>query len=452
MGNFHFIAVGGAVMHQLAILLKKQGNQVTGSDDVIFDPAKTNLQQHGILPQEIGWNPTLIHKNLDAIILGMHARIDNPELLRAQELNIPVYSFPEFIFKQSLNKKRVVVGGSHGKTTTTAMIIHALTVTGKKFDYLVGSKLDGLDYMVDIHPEHDLIIIEGDEYLSSPLDLRSKFLHYHPHIAILTGIAWDHINVFPTYESYLDTFREFVKSIDDALIYNIEDEEVKKLVGATPTKCLKQPYKTLEFNILNGIASVLFQGKTYPMKIFGRHNFSNMSSAMSVCKELGVNEDTFLTAMQSFGGTAKRLEKIWKDEEKNVSIYRDFAHAPSKVKATVQAVREQFPKEKIVALFEIHTYSSMQDNFLSEYKDSLNGCDVAAVYLDEESLRIKQKEKIPADRIFADFNFNNLGVFYEPTQIKAFLINQYAPNTVFLLMSSGHLGGLNFVKLFSEMT
>lgn len=450
MKKYHFIAVGGAVMHQMAILLKKQGNIVTGSDDAIFDPAKTNLQQHGILPLTLGWNPNLITKDIDCIILGMHARNDNPELVKAKELGITIYSFPEFIYNQSIHKKRIVVGGSHGKTTTTAMIIHALTICGQHFDYLVGSKLDDLDYMVDLNPSNKLIIIEGDEYLSSPIDLRSKFLHYQPHVAIITGIAWDHINVFPTFESYLATFSKFMTTVSEKLIINEEDEELMKLINNTNLHCEIQRYTSLDFEITEGISSVKYQDKLYQMKIFGQHNFSNMASAMYACETVGITKTDFLNAMMTFGGTAKRLEKIFESKSKNLTVYRDFAHAPSKVKATVAATRTQFPNRKLIALFELHTFSSMQSNFLEEYKNSLKGADFAGVYIDDEALKIKRMEKHSSKKIKDAFDFDKLEILDSKDDIIAFMKNLPKENAVYLLMSSGHLGGLNFVKWFEE--
>ena len=450
MKKYHFIAVGGAVMHQMAILLKKQGNQVSGSDDAIFDPAKTNLQKFGILPQELGWNEHIITPDLDCIILGMHARADNPELIKAKALGIPVYSFPEFIYNQSIHKKRIVVGGSHGKTTTTAMIIHALKSQSISFDYLVGSKLDDLDYMVDLNPDHNIIVIEGDEYLSSPLDLRSKFLHYKPHVAIITGIAWDHINVFPTFESYLNTFKLFMESVTEALILNNEDEALLNLEKITAIKCSVIHYETLPFEINNGISIINYNNERFTLKIFGKHNISNMASAMHACKTVGISENDFLKSMETFGGTAKRLEKIFEINDKNFTVYRDFAHAPSKVKATVAATREQFPHRTLIAIFELHTFSSLQTNFLNEYHKSLEGADFAAIYIDEEALALKRMERHTEMQLLQAFEFENLHILNQKEDILNFLDGMPIENCVFLLMSSGHLGGLNFVKFFSE--
>lgn len=450
MKRYHFIAVGGAVMHQMAILLKKQGNIVSGSDDAIFDPAKSNLQKFGILPLELGWNVDIITTDLDCIILGMHARADNPELIKAKALNIPVYSFPEFIFKQSTDKKRLVVGGSHGKTTTTAMIIHALKAKKLQFDYLVGSKLDDLDFMVDLNPENKIIVIEGDEYLSSPIDLRSKFLHYKPHIAIITGIAWDHINVFPTFESYLATFKLFMESVSDTLILNKEDDELLNLEKKTDIKCPVIHYETLPFEINDGLTTIQFSNKNYNLKIFGKHNISNMASAMHACKAIGISENDFLESMQSFGGTAKRLEKIYELPEKKCTVYRDFAHAPSKVKATVAATRAQFPNRKLIAIFELHTFSSLQTDFLNEYKKSLEGADFASVYIDDEALALKRMERHTQTQLLEAFDYENLQILNHKEDILNFMNRMPMENCVYLLMSSGHLGGLNFVKWFSE--
>src|SRR6201996_2797919 len=378
--NVHFIAIGGSVMHQLAIALKRKGYTVTGSDDEIFEPARTNLQQEGLLPAVMGWQPALIHPGLDAVILGMHAKADNPELLRARELALPIYSFPEYIYQESRDKSRVVVGGSHGKTTTTAMIMTVLQHAGFDFDYLVGARLEGFPQSVNI-TRAPLIVCEGDEYPASALEKRPKFHFLFPHIAIITGIAWDHINVFPTFENYLDQFRIFIDKIEPGgvLIYNETDPVLKKLVEEHPGNNVRKigygvPANTIE----NGITVVTLEGHEGALKVFGEHNLLNLHAAYLVAKELGMGVVEFLAGIGQFTGAAKRLELVGRNE--TVNVYRDFAHAPSKVKATIQAVKMQFPDRKLIAVLELHTYSSLNEEFLSQYHGSLDPADEAAVF------------------------------------------------------------------------
>jgi len=417
MQYFHFIAIGGAVMHQLASHLRNQGNRVSGSDDAIFEPAKSNLEKLGLMPEQIGWFPEKITTNIDAIILGMHAKSDNPELIKAQELGLKIYSFPEFIFEQCKDKTRIAIAGSHGKTSITSMIMHLLRTNQKAFDYLVGAKLDGFDFMVKTSNDAPLMVIEADEYLTSPLDLRSKFLHYHPHIAIISGIAWDHINVFPTFEAYLETFRKFILSIqpDGYLIYNSDDEELVKMINQ------------------------------YPITIFGSHNFANLKAAFEVGKLVGIAEDDILINFQSFQGAAKRLEKIKEDKAIQQTIFRDFAHAPSKVSATVKAVRERYKSRKIIAVFELHTYSSLQENFIEQYQHSLDAADVKILFLDEEALKIKNKQDLDEQWLKAQFADDSIFVFKNANTLKEKIEKELSGNCVLLLMSSGNFGGISFI-------
>lgn len=446
MQRFHFIAIGGAVMHQLASHLKNQGNNITGSDDAIYEPAKSNLEKLGLMPEHVGWFPEKITTDIDAIILGMHAKADNPELVKAQELGLKIYSFPEFVFEQCKDKTRIAVAGSHGKTSITSMIMHMLRVNRKEFDYLVGAKLDGFDFMVKTAETAPLMVIEADEYLTSPLDLRSKFLHYHPHIAIISGIAWDHINVFPTFDDYLETFRKFILSIEAGgyLIYNAEDEVLVEMVSQLKPSLHLIPYSPFAFKAEDDESILLYNANKYPVHVFGSHNFANLKSAFEVGKIIGLTESQILESFQSFQGAAKRLEKIFDDKEKQLTIFRDFAHAPSKVKATVKAVRERYVNRKIIAVFELHTYSSLQENFIEQYAHSLDAADVRVLFLDEEALKIKNKQDLDENWLKAQFADDSILVFKDAAQLKEKIRSEKTDNCVVLLMSSGNFAGMSF--------
>ena len=446
--SFHFIAIGGAVMHQLAIYLHKQGNSISGSDDVIFNPAKANLEKFNLLPKEIGWSADNINADLDGIILGMHAKVDNPELLKAQALGIKIYSFPEFIYEHSKDKKRLVVAGSHGKTTITSMIMHILKSLEMNFDYLVGSQIKGFATMVKIS-DAPVIILEGDEYLSSPIDNRSKFLHYQPHIAIISGIAWDHINVFPTFDSYLDTFKEFIKTLpkEGSLIFYKNDEELQELSQASKSKLI--PYKAIDVTYTDQATIVEFKGRKYNLQLFGQHNMENMHAALLACNALQIPFETSLNKLQSFEGSAKRLEPIYINFEQNNFVYRDFAHAPSKLKASLKALKTKYENKKVVGIFELHTYSSLQEVFLPHYKNSLEYADVAAIFLDEHALAIKGKSAIDNSLIQASFNSSTLAIIRSKEALEAFLQNHLMNNAVYVFMSSGNFGGFNISEWIS---
>ena len=447
MQHFHFIAIGGAVMHQLASHLKNQGNTITGSDDAIFEPAKSNLEKLGLMPEQTGWFPAKITADIDAIILGMHAKSDNPELVKAQKLGLKIYSFPEFVFEQCKHKTRIAVAGSHGKTSITSMIMHMLRVNNKEFDYLVGAKLDGFDFMVKTSETAPLMVIEADEYLTSPLDLRSKFLHYHPHIAIISGIAWDHINVFPTFDEYLETFRKFILSIqaNGYLIYNAEDEELVRMVNELKPTINLIPYKPFAFKSVDDESILLYDEKEFSINVFGSHNFANLKSAFEVGKIIGLSETQILESFQSFQGAAKRLEKIHDDKAKQLTIFRDFAHAPSKVRATVKAVRERYANRKIIAVFELHTYSSLQENFIEHYAHSLDAADVRILFLDEEALKIKNKQDLDETWLKEQFADESILVFKNAAQLKEKINLETTDNCVILLMSSGNFAGMSLI-------
>lgn len=442
----HFIAIGGSAMHNLAIALKDKGYEVTGSDDAIFEPSKSRLERRGILPAEMGWFPEKITSDIDAVILGMHAHADNPELAKAKELGLKIYSYPEFLYEQSKDKTRIVIGGSHGKTTITSMILHVLNFHHKDTDYMVGAQLEGFDCMVKITPENDFMILEGDEYLSSTLDPRSKFLLYQPNIALISGIAWDHINVFKTFDDYVEQFRKFVATITPGgvLVYNEEDPEVVKVVESAENYFRKMPYRTPEYAISNGIVNLKTEMGDVPLSVFGAHNLLNMEGARLICNQLGIQDEEFYEAIMSFKGASKRLEKVERDDKG--TLYKDFAHAPSKVKATVKAFIEQFPNQKKYGFLELHTYSSLNPVFLEQYDHALDGLDEAVVFYSEEALKIKRMEPISPGFIKEKFKNENLRVFTNAEDLHAYWNTLDKTSGVFLMMSSGNFGGLDLTK------
>lgn len=441
--RIHFIAIGGSAMHNLALALHHKGYVISGSDDVIFEPSKTRLESKGLLPTSFGWFPEKIDGSLDAVILGMHAKADNPELLKAQELGVKIFSYPEFLYEQSKDKTRVVIGGSHGKTTITSMILHVLNYHDIGVDYMVGAQLDGFDRMVHLTDENDFIVLEGDEYLSSPIDRRPKFHLYQPNIALLSGIAWDHINVFPTYENYVEQFQVFVDSIvkGGSITYNEEDAEVNRVVNASENPIRKLAYRTPEYQVENGQAILETPEGPMPIEIFGRHNLSNLAGAKWICQNMGVDEDDFYEAIASFKGASKRLEKI--AEGKTSVAYKDFAHSPSKVMATTKAVKEQYPNKKLIACLELHTYSSFNPEFLKEYKGALDAADVAAVFYLPESVRIKKLKEVSPEQISEAFQRNDLQIFTDAEVFRNFVFGKEYNNSVLLMMSSGNYGGLD---------
>jgi UDP-N-acetylmuramate: L-alanyl-gamma-D-glutamyl-meso-diaminopimelate ligase len=440
----HFIAIGGSAMHNLALALHNKGYKVTGSDDAIFEPSKSRLDNKGILPAEMGWFPEKITNDIDAVILGMHAKADNPELLKAQELGLKIYSYPEFLFEQSKNKTRVVIGGSHGKTTITSMILHVMHYNDIAVDYMVGAQLDGFDTMVHLTDENDFIVLEGDEYLSSPIDRRPKFHLYQPNIALISGIAWDHINVFPTYENYVEQFEIFVDQISRGgiLVYNEEDLEVKRVSEAATKPTRKLAYTTPNYKVENGTTLLETPEGDMPIEVFGAHNLNNLAGAKWICQNMGVDEADFYEAIASFKGASKRLEKI--AESKTTVAYKDFAHSPSKVAATTKAVKEQYQDRTLVACLELHTYSSLNSEFLKEYEGALAYADVAVVFYSPDAVKIKQLEEVTYDQIAQAFNRKDLIIYTNPKDFKDYLFNLNLENSALLLMSSGNYGGLNF--------
>ncbi len=451
MTHIHFIAIGGAAMHNLALAVaSKAGYQVTGSDDEIFDPALTHLRDAGLLPDKMGWYPERITKDIDAIILGMHAREDNPELVRARELGIKIYSFPEYLYEQTKDKIRIVVGGSHGKTTTTSMILYVLNRLGIEADYMVGAQIEGFERMVRLSDTAKYAVFEGDEYLTSPLDLRSKFLWYHPHVAILTGIAWDHINVFPTFPQYVDTFRKFVHSIEPngSFIYFKGDENLCLLAEE-----LKQS-SSLEGK--SGRVSVIpydaYDGNV-PMQVFGKHNMQNLQAAMLACHCIGVAPEDFYREISTFTGASNRLEKICETE--NSVAYKDFAHSPSKLKATINAVRERYPEKKLIACMELHTFSSLMADFLPQYKDCMKEADVAYVYFNPKVIEHKRLTPISAEDVRKAFGTKNVEVFTSSEALQKAICRQYSAfshqGVALLMMSSGTFDGIDVKSFAAEL-
>jgi UDP-N-acetylmuramate: L-alanyl-gamma-D-glutamyl-meso-diaminopimelate ligase len=449
--RIHFIAVGGSVMHQLAIALSRKGYQVTGSDDEIFEPAATNLANEGILPPETGWKPGRISGDIDAIILGMHAKDDNPELKEAREKGLKIFSFPEYIYRESEQKKRVAIGGSHGKTSTTAMVMHVLKIAGVNFDYLVGARLEGFDQSVRI-TDAPLIICEADEYPASVIEKRPKFHFLFPHIAVITGIAWDHINVFPTFDFYLDQFKIFIEKIekDGVLIYNETDEVLNKLVTGHKRNDVRYiPYGLPDYFIDNGVTSVMIGKEKANLKVFGNHNLLNLQAAYLVCKELNINDANFANSIAGFTGASKRLELL--AQTKEYTVFRDFAHAPSKVMASINAVKQQFPLRKLVAVLELHTFSSLNEKFMDEYSGAMDNADEGIVFYSKHALELKRMPPLEPQIVVRGFNKPGLEVITEKKYLEEKLGNLNCSNTNFLFMSSGNYDGLDILKALTKL-
>jgi UDP-N-acetylmuramate: L-alanyl-gamma-D-glutamyl-meso-diaminopimelate ligase len=448
--HVHFIAVGGSAMHNLAIALNRKGYKVTGSDDEIFEPSKSRLAKEGILPKQMGWNEDSISSHIEAIILGMHARIDNPELLRAQELGLKIYSYPEFVYEQSKDKTRLVIGGSHGKTSITSMVLHVMDQLKIETDYLVGALLDGFDCMVQLS-DAKYIVIEGDEYLSSPLDLKPKFHWYAPHIAIITGIAWDHINVFPTFENYVEQFKLFTDKIEPkgTLAFYSKDEELIQLSKTVRSDIKQIQYNIPTYKIDNGITTVINDDNTYPLQVFGEHNLQNILGAKLMLNEIGVSDHDFYTAITSFKGAAKRLETIAKNDK--TIIYKDFAHSPSKLKATTQAVKQQFPDRQLIACMELHTFSSLQKEFLPQYENCMKNADKAYVYFSPKVVEHKKLPPISAELVKDAFASDNVTVFTDSNELIQKIRQESLENSNLLLMSSGNFNGVNLNDFAQEL-
>ena len=443
----HFIAIGGSAMHNLAIALSRKGIEVTGSDDEIFEPSRSRLEKQGVLPDAIGWNVHRIDQSLDAVILGMHAREDNPELQEAKRLAIPIFSYPEYLYEQSKTKKRIVIGGSHGKTTITSMLLHVCKKQNIDVDYMVGAQLEGYDCMVRLTDTSEYMILEGDEYLSSPIDRRPKFHLYKPDVALISGIAWDHINVFPTFEGYVNQFRIFTDSLTDGgiMVYNEEDAILKEVVESSSHSIKKYEYSTPAYQIEDGVTYIDTPDGLMPLEIFGDHNLQNLAGAKWVCQHMGIDEEDFYEAIASFKGASKRLEKIAESSE--TVIYKDFAHSPSKVKATTEAVKKQYAQRDVIACLELHTYSSLNAAFLAEYNGALDKADKAVVFYSPHAVKIKQLDSVSEEQISNAFQRDDLIIFTNPAEFKEFLFSQNLHQSAVVLMSSGNYGGLDFEEV-----
>ena len=445
--KIHFIAIGGSAMHNLAIALKLKGYTITGSDDLINDPSKSRLKKYNLLPEEEGWFSEKISSDIEAIVLGMHAKEDNPELIKARELGLQIYSYPEFIYNQSKDKIRIVIGGSHGKTSITSLILHVLKEQNIDADYMVGAQLEGFEVMVKLSESSKYIVLEGDEYLSSALDPRPKFHLYKPHIALVSGIAWDHINVFKTFENYVQQFEIFINSIENngTLVFNKLDNELVKLIESNTNNIKFIPYSLPEFKINDGITYIDFDGKSYKLNIFGDHNLQNINGALHICNSLGIKSEDFYNAITSFNGASNRLELIYKSS--NSTIFKDFAHSPSKVKATSEAVRKQFPEIRLIACFELHTYSSLNPAFLNKYRNTLKNVDECYIYYSEKNMKIKRLAPIDSKLIIKAFNHENLTVIDNYEKLEEIMFSLDLTNSVLLMMSSGKFGSLDLEKL-----
>jgi len=447
----HFIAIGGSAMHNLAIALYKKGYKITGSDDEIFEPSKSRLAACGLLPEKQGWFPEKITNEIDEIILGMHAHSDNPELLKAKELGLKIFSYPEYLFEQSKNKTRIVIGGSHGKTTITSMIMHVLKESGINFDYMVGAQVQGFDTMVSLSEDAKYMVIEGDEYLSSPTDLRPKFHLYHPHIALLSGIAWDHINVFPTFENYVEQFAIFANMLEEngSLIWYQHDNELEKI-----TKHIRKDIKSIKYSehdIIseNGKIFLITENGNVSLEIFGKHNLENINGALEICRLIGIADSQFYKAISTFKGANKRLQKLGETDQ--TTVFLDFAHSPSKVKATINAVKEQFPDKKLIACLELHTYSSLKKDFLPQYNKSMEMADEAIVYYNHHTIELKRLASVEPNEIVNAFDKENLKVFTDSRQLIDYLSSSYYRNKVLLMMSSGNFDGIQFTELTKKI-
>ena len=450
--HIHFIAIGGSAMHNLAIALHKKGYEVTGSDDEIFEPSKSRLDQYGLLPAKNGWQPELITSELDAVILGMHAHPDNPELQKAQELGLKIYSYPEYLYEQTKEKTRVVIGGSHGKTSITSMIMHVLKTNHIDFDYMVGARLEGFETMVSLKENTKIAVFEGDEYLSSPIDRRPKFHLYHPHIALLSGIAWDHINVFPTFENYVEQFRIFAEKIEKngSLIYFEGDEILKQIAEESRADIQKQAYQAHQSTVDNGVSYLNHGQRKTRLQVFGDHNLQNIAGAKSVCEKLGISDEQFYRAMSSFKGADRRLEVL--SENESCTVFFDFAHSPSKLKATTTAVKKQFGNRQLVAVMELHTYSSLKKDFLPQYKNCMDEADEAFVFFDPKTIEHKRLSPISKAEVATAFASKGLQVFTEPEELFVQLRAKNWSDKNLLIMTSGNFSGQDLKAFAKEIT
>lgn len=446
--RIHFISIGGSAMHNLAIALKKKGNIITGSDDLIFEPSKGRLEKYDLFPDKLGWDTNNISSNLDAVVLGMHAKNDNPELLKAQKLNLKIYSYPEFLYNQSKDKTRVVIGGSHGKTTITSMVLHVMNYYKKDVDYMVGAQLEGFEVMVKMTDEAKFMVLEGDEYLSSAIDLRPKFHLYNPNVALLTGIAWDHINVFPTFDYYVEQFGIFIDKIEDngVLVYNSEDENIVALVEKSKRDITFIPYSTPKYSLRDGYYYIQTKTGDFEMNVIGKHNLQNIEGAKHLCMQMGVSELEFYNSISSFKGASRRLEIVFKDD--NHTVFKDFAHSPSKVEASVSAVSERFPDSNNLIVLELHTFSSLNPDFLPQYSGTLDSVVSPIVFVDKTIVENKRMQPITAQIIYDSFSKKDIIFFDDASELRKYVESKLLNSDICLFMSSGDLGGLELGKLY----
>ncbi len=449
--HFHFIAIGGSAMHNLAIALHLKGEQVTGSDDEIFEPSKSRLANHDLLPKDIGWDIKKISSKIDAVILGMHARKDNPELIASQKLGLPIYSYPEFIYEQTKDQLRIVIGGSHGKTSITSMILHVLSKNNIDHNFMVGAQLEGFDCMVKLSKNAKIAVLEGDEYLSSPIDKRPKFHLYNPDIAVVSGIAWDHINVFPTFENYVEQFRIFINKVNSngTVIYFEEDKILNNVVLNSTSTSTKIAYRSFPNKIKNGITYIKSENDEIPLEIFGEHNLQNLNAAYHVCLQLNIKSIDFFNAIRSFKGASKRLELVKKN--KSTAIYKDFAHSPSKLKATTSALKSQYPNRKLIACMELHTFSSLNKSFLDQYNGTMKDADIAYVYFNKQTLIHKKLDHLSTEEVENAFAGKNINVLNSSDEMVDNLLKMEWDNQNLLLMSSGNFDGIEFSSLADKI-
>lgn len=444
----HFICVGDSAMYDLALNLQEQGYLITGSDNEIYELSSSTLEQRGLLPAAMGWFPEKITANLTAVIVGMRVRKDNPELLKAQELGLSIFSHPEYVYELSRQKQRVVITGSHGKTTITSIILHVLNYHKREFDYLVGAQPDGFATMTKLTPNAPIIIIEGDEYASSPIDPQPDFLHYKPHIALISGIAWDHVNIYPTWEEYVDQFEHLAEAMPKAgvLIFDESDDMLDVIGQKERPDITKVPYESHPHTIVDGQTFLITKEKApVPVRIFGEHNMKNIAGAMTVLDVIGITDEQFYQAIPSFKGAEYRLEKVV--QRNNRILFRDFAYAPSKVRATTEAVRNQFPDKRVMAIVELHTFSSLNKKFLSQYKGTLDSANIAGVYIDADVLISQQQSHIRPTDFTNAFGRTDLRVLTSPTEMNEFIKNSHDRTDIFLLMSSSNFDNLDLSKL-----
>ncbi len=442
--KIHLIAIGGSAMHNLALALHEQGHDVSGSDDEVFEPSRSRLAKKGLLPDTIGWDANRIHSDLDVIVLGMHARKENPELQKALELELPVYSYPEYLYESSKNKTRVVITGSHGKTTITSMILHVLNFHDRDCDYMVGAQLEGFDTMVRLTDHNEFMVIEGDEYLSSPLDPRPKFVHYRPNIALLSGIAWDHYNVFPAFEQYRHQFELLMEYIEAGgqIIYNTDDPEVKDLVESSKQEVKKFPYQTPSYHVANQSFVLETIEGDLELNIFGAHNMNNLEGARWVCSQMGITDEEFYEAIVEFQGASKRMEPLL--ESANFKVYRDYAHAPSKVRASMQACRETFAEQKIMAVLELHTFSSLNIDFIKQYAGTMDAADTAVVYFNPEVVKHKKLPELDTLSVQEAFGNDRILVVQDSSELQRLVQNERSSHDILVLMSSGNFDGIDW--------